>query len=104
MTMEELINECNTKIGGAPFPPFSNAVTTQMFMHCKKCRKPNTNGYQYCTACHRSHKKTGKRGVRIVASAQSQHTTPAKPTVSNQLPARKPVDRDDVLRECRTKL
>jgi hypothetical protein len=105
MTMEEPINECNTKIGGTPFPPFSNAVTTKMFTHCKKCGKPNTNGYQYCTACHESHKKkTGKRGVRIVAAAQSQRTTPAKPNVSNQPPARKPVDREEVLRECRTNL
>jgi uncharacterized Zn finger protein (UPF0148 family) len=105
MTMEEPINERNTKIGGTPFPPFSNAVTTKMFTHCKKCGTPNANGYQYCTACHKSHKKkTGKRGVRTVASAQSQHTTPAKPTVSNQPPARKPVDRDEVLKECRTEL
>ena len=106
MTMiEKLIDECKTKIGGTAYPPFSNAVATQMFTHCKKCGKPNTNGYQYCTACHESHKKkTGKRGVRTVASAQSQHTTPAKPTVSNQPPARKPVDRDEVLKECRTEL
>jgi hypothetical protein len=46
MTMEEPINERNTKIGGTPFPPFSNAVTTQMFTHCKKCGTPNANGYQ----------------------------------------------------------
>ena len=103
--MEELINERNTKIGGMPYPPFSNAVTTQMLTHCKKCGKPNTNGYQYCTACHKNYKKkTGKRGVRTVAAAQSQRTRPAKPNVSNQPPSRKPVDRDEVLKECRTEL
>ena len=105
MTMEEPINERNTKIGGTPFPPFSNAVTTKMFTHCKKCGTPNANGYQYCTACHKSHKKkTGKRGVRIVAAAPSQRTRPAKPKVSNHPPAPKPVDRDEVLKECRTEL
>src|ERR1022692_2922560 len=105
MTTEELMNECNTKIGGTPFPPFSNAVTTQMSTHCKKCGTPNANGYQYCTACHKNHKKkTGKRGVRTVAAAQSQRTIPAKPNVSNQPPARKPVSREEVLRACRTEL
>ena len=43
--MEELIN-CKTKVSGTPYPPFSNAVTTQMFTHCKKCGTPNANGYQ----------------------------------------------------------
>jgi uncharacterized OB-fold protein len=105
MTMEGLINECNTKIGGTPYPPFSNAVTRQMFTQCKKCGKPNANGYQYCTACHKSRKrKTGNRGVPIVAAAQSQRTSPEKPAVSNHPPAPKPVDRDEVLKECRTEL
>src|ERR1035438_7439511 len=105
MTIEELIKECGTDVDQPSYPPFSNAVTTQMFTHCKKCGKPNTNGYQYCTACHKSHKKkTGKRGVRIVAAAPSQRTRPAKPKVSNHPPAPKPVDRDEVLKECRTEL
>ena|ERR1035437_3353681 len=105
MMMEGFMNECNTKIGGTPYPPHSNAVITQMFTHCNKCGKANTNGYQYCTACHKSHKKkTGNRGVRTVAAAQSQRTRPAKPNVSNHSPASKLVDRDEVLRECRTEL
>ena len=29
--MEELINECNTNIGGSPYPPFSNAVPDDLF-------------------------------------------------------------------------
>jgi hypothetical protein len=105
VTSEKLINGCNTKIGETPYPPFSNAVTTQMFRQCKKCGKPNTNGYQYCTACHKDHKKkTGMRGVRFVPSAQSQRTRPEKPAVSNHPPAPKPLNRDEVLEECRTEL
>jgi hypothetical protein len=33
-----------------------------MFTECKNCGKPNNNGFQYCTVCHKAHRsrRTGK--------------------------------------------
>lgn len=42
------------------YPANSNALKTAMFTKCKRCGKANDNGYQYCTACHRTHKGTRK--------------------------------------------
>jgi hypothetical protein len=36
----------------------STATKTKMLTVCKKCGKQNGNGYQYCTTCHKAHKKT----------------------------------------------
>jgi hypothetical protein len=48
-----------------PYPSYSNAVSTAMFTVCKKCGRPNNNGFQYCTACHQKHKKIGQHGLTL---------------------------------------
>ena len=55
-TRDELMKVCATEIDQPPYLPHSNVIITQMVAACKKCGKPNNNGYQYCTACHTKHK------------------------------------------------
>src|SRR5689334_20678824 len=43
-------------VSGQPrFPAYSNAVKTRLFKVCKRCGQVNSNGYQYCSACHKAH-------------------------------------------------
>jgi len=44
----------------------STAAQTKMLTVCKRCGKPNANGYQYCTACHTAHRNARKTPSRIV--------------------------------------
>lgn len=60
MTIEELIEQCRKDIDQPQYPTHSNAVVTQMFTLCKKCGKPNGNGYQYCAGCHTKYKRSGQ--------------------------------------------
>jgi cytochrome c553 len=39
------------------YPEHSTAARTKMLTICKRCEKSNDNGYQYCTACHKTHKR-----------------------------------------------
>jgi hypothetical protein len=60
MTFEEIIEECGKDIDQPQYPSHSNAAVTQMLTLCKKCGKPNSNGYQYCAQCHTKHKRSGQ--------------------------------------------
>jgi hypothetical protein len=55
-------NEIETPL----YPPHCNAVRTKMFTTCKRCGKPNNNGYQYCTDCHKRYRRpvTRRKGAR----------------------------------------
>ncbi len=64
ITESDILAVCGNEIGNPSYPAHSNAMKTEMFTVCKRCGKPNGNGYQYCTACHRSHKrKSPKRSL-----------------------------------------
>jgi hypothetical protein len=47
---------------------FTTAAVTKMLTICKKCRRLNSNGYQYCTACHKAH-RSGNRTARAKMTA-----------------------------------
>lgn len=47
---------------------FSTAAVTKRLTICKKCRRPNSNGYQYCSACHKAY-RPGNRTARAKMTA-----------------------------------
>ncbi len=47
---------------------FSTAAVTKMLTICKQCRQPNSNGYQYCSACHKAY-RSGDRKARAKMTA-----------------------------------
>ncbi len=47
---------------------FSTASVTKMLTICKRCRQPNSNGYQYCSACHQAY-RSGDRKARAKITA-----------------------------------